>query len=73
MDTAEAMAALPARYAEALRLRGAGLDDAGIAHALDVPVSAVANLLLLAEAKLSRLRGEPRGVDDHVRHGQVTS
>lgn len=58
MDTAEAIAALPAVYAQALRLRAAGMDHAAIAGRLEVPEDAVANLLRLAEAKLARLLAE---------------
>lgn len=62
MDLDDALGALPRPYAEALRLRDRGLDADGIAEELDVPVSAVASLLRLADMKLARLLTE--GGDD---------
>lgn len=59
MNVAEAMAALPVVYADALRLREEGVSPADIARTLEVPGDAVANLLRLADAKLARLLGEP--------------
>lgn len=44
---------LPAVLAVALRLRRAGHDDATIADAVGIPIQGVANLVELAEAKLS--------------------
>jgi DNA-directed RNA polymerase specialized sigma24 family protein len=46
---------LPEAYAQALRLRDAGLSDAAIAHQLGVPAEAIAMLMRLAEAKLAHL------------------
>lgn len=51
----DALAALPAGYAEALRLRDQGEDIADIAERLDIPVDSVDPLLRLAEAKLASL------------------
>lgn len=55
MDRATALRRLPETYAEALRLRDAGLDDEAIAARLKVPNEAIALLLRLAEAKVARL------------------
>lgn len=56
MDFDEAVAKLPAKYAEALRMRARGLTGAEIATQLDVPLDSVDTLLQLAEAKLVALR-----------------
>lgn len=66
MELAEALAALPATYATALRLQASGLATADIARRLDVPVDAVDTLLKLAEAKLARLCGTPAQPADPV-------
>jgi DNA-directed RNA polymerase specialized sigma24 family protein len=50
-------------YREALRLRAEGCDDVEIAAALDITVEAVPSLLLLAERKLRRIRGEDDAVE----------
>jgi DNA-directed RNA polymerase specialized sigma24 family protein len=55
MDRAAALSRLPEAYAEALRLRDAGLSDAAIARRLGVPAEAMALLLRLADAKLAHL------------------
>lgn len=55
MDRATALRQLPETYAEALRLRDAGLRDEAIASRLGVPTEAMTLLLLLAEAKMARL------------------
>lgn len=55
MDRDQALTALPVPYARALRLRAAGLDHAGLADHLGVPLEAVGPLLGIAEAKLARL------------------
>ena len=59
MDRRTALGKLPPFYAEVIRLRDEGLDDAAVAAALEVDVSAVANVIKLAEAKLSRLMEQP--------------
>jgi DNA-directed RNA polymerase specialized sigma24 family protein len=57
MDVRQAIDQLPDAYAEALRLR-----DAGLAHlipkVLDIPPETVDALLRLAEAKLERLMAD---------------
>jgi len=58
MDEESTLARLPEGYAEALRLRRQGLDDAAIAERLRLEPQAVGPLLQLAEAKLAAL-GEP--------------
>jgi DNA-directed RNA polymerase specialized sigma24 family protein len=55
MDRATALSQLPETYAQALRLRDAGLNDTAIATRLDVAPEAMALLLRLAEAKIARL------------------
>jgi DNA-directed RNA polymerase specialized sigma24 family protein len=55
VDYEEAIAGLPATYAEALRLRDKGLTGVHIAELLDVPPESVDPLLRLAEAKLAAL------------------
>jgi DNA-directed RNA polymerase specialized sigma24 family protein len=55
MEREEALRRLPSAYAEALRLRGAGLDHAAIADRLELPVEAVGPLLVIAESKVSRI------------------
>jgi orotate phosphoribosyltransferase-like protein len=55
MNRATALSQLPETYAQALRLRDAGLDDEAIATRLDVAPEAMALLLRLAEAKVTRL------------------
>ena len=59
MNRESAMAALTPAYAEALRLRDQGADDAAIASHLELPVEAVPNLLELAQAKLDTLLSLP--------------
>ena len=58
MEADAAFDALPAAYAQALRLRAAGYDAAAIGEAVDVPLDAVDVLLRLADAKLARLLTE---------------
>jgi hypothetical protein len=53
MDRDRALSALPATYANALRLREAGLDDEAIAARLDIQLEAVGPLLEIAAAKLA--------------------
>jgi DNA-directed RNA polymerase specialized sigma24 family protein len=55
MDRGAALDRLPEIYANALRLRDAGLRDEDIAMRLGIPQEAVAALLRVAEAKLARL------------------
>jgi DNA-directed RNA polymerase specialized sigma24 family protein len=55
MDRGAALDRLPETYANALRLRDAGLRDEDIAMRLGIPPEAIAPLLRLAEAKLTRL------------------
>lgn len=55
VDRETALSRLPATYETALRLRNAGLDDAGVASQLQIPLEAVGPLIHLAEAKLARL------------------
>jgi DNA-directed RNA polymerase specialized sigma24 family protein len=55
MDRATVLGQLPETYAEALRLRDAGLSDDSIAGRLDVPTEAMTLLLRLAEAKVANL------------------
>ena len=59
MDFDEAIAELPAKYAQALRLRGDGLSGAHIAELLEIPADSIDPLLQLAEAKLAALRPPP--------------
>ncbi|MFC9664679.1 hypothetical protein ACFVJ5_30980 [Nocardia sp. NPDC127606] len=51
-----AMDRLPFPYAEALRLRAAGISDAVIAQVLAVEVDSVESVLQMAEAKLAAIR-----------------
>ncbi|MGY2119602.1 hypothetical protein ACW9HR_37435 [Nocardia gipuzkoensis] len=53
----QAVDRLPFPYAEALRLRTAGVADEVIAEVLTIEVDAVAPLLRMAEAKLAAIRG----------------
>jgi DNA-directed RNA polymerase specialized sigma24 family protein len=55
MNRGAALNRLPETYATALRLRDAGLRDEVIATWLGIPQEAIAALLCLAEAKLTRL------------------
>jgi DNA-directed RNA polymerase specialized sigma24 family protein len=61
VDREMALSTLTPAYAEALRLRDQGADDATIAVRLKLPVEAVANLLVLARAKLETLLVLPDG------------
>jgi hypothetical protein len=65
VDRATAIGHLPAPYAVALNLHDRGLDDR-IAERLDIDPTAVPTLLLLAEAKLTRLL-----VEDHTSSAPV--
>jgi DNA-directed RNA polymerase specialized sigma24 family protein len=58
MDRATALSRLPEAYAEALRLRDAGLSHAAIARRLGVPDEAMVLLLRLADAKLAHLMAD---------------
>ncbi|MFD6357041.1 hypothetical protein [Nocardia tengchongensis] len=53
----EALGRLPFPYAEALRLRAAGITDEVIAEVLDIESDTVGPLLRMAEAKLAAIRG----------------
>ena len=64
MDRETALATLTPAYAEALRLRDQGADNAAIAARLDLPLEAVPNLLELAQAKLDTLLVLPAGEVD---------
>ncbi|HVV29547.1 MAG TPA: hypothetical protein VHC41_01580 [Mycobacteriales bacterium] len=55
MDRRTGIARLPGVYGFALFLRDSGLDDGEIAIRVGVDLSAAANLLALAEAKLAAL------------------
>jgi DNA-directed RNA polymerase specialized sigma24 family protein len=59
MDRATALTQLPETYAQALRLRDAGLSEDSIASRLGVPIEAMTLLLRLAEAKVARLVTTP--------------
>jgi DNA-directed RNA polymerase specialized sigma24 family protein len=59
VDRAEALQALPPRYAIALRLRDEGVEPAAVARVLDIEPEAVGPMLTLAEAKLAGLM-DPR-------------
>jgi hypothetical protein len=63
VDRAEALRALPGKYAIALRLRDEDVEPDAVARALDVEPEAVGPLLTLAEAKLAGLIGQ-KGNDD---------
>lgn len=53
MDHEAALLELPTAHAVALRLHDAGVADEGVAQALGIPVTSVAALLRVAEAKLA--------------------
>ena len=60
VDPDDPRAALPEIYGEALWLRDQGLDRGReIAARLSVPMSAMASMLWLASAKLSKLLADP--------------
>lgn len=59
-DEYEALHRLPFPYAEALRLRAAGVADEVIAEILTIELDAVGPLLRMAEAKLAAIRGHDR-------------
>ena len=52
-DHEAALQKLPTAHAVALRLHQAGVADEGVAQALGIPVTSVAALLRIAEAKLA--------------------
>lgn len=54
-DEADALARLPAAYAEALRLQRQGADETTIAAELEIEPQGVGPLLRLAEVKLACL------------------
>jgi DNA-directed RNA polymerase specialized sigma24 family protein len=54
---ARAVGELPAMYAEAIRLRDAGVTNEEIAVRLGIEVVAVRPLLIVAEAKLEAILG----------------
>ncbi|MDR7173068.1 DNA-directed RNA polymerase specialized sigma24 family protein [Nocardia kruczakiae] len=53
----QALDRLPFPYAEALRLRAAGVKDEVIAEVLEIESDAVGPLLWMAEAKLAAIMG----------------
>ncbi|WP_157978412.1 MULTISPECIES: hypothetical protein [Nocardia] len=55
-----AMVRLPFPYAEALRLRAAGIGDEVIAQILALDVTAVGSVLAIAEVKLAAIRDRGR-------------
>jgi DNA-directed RNA polymerase specialized sigma24 family protein len=59
VDRSEALDRLPASYAQALKLKEAGADDALIALFLDIDVDAVDPLIAVGEAKLATLQRAP--------------
>ncbi|WP_280310368.1 hypothetical protein [Nocardia abscessus] len=59
-DEQGALDRLPFPYAEALRLRAAGVADEVIAEVLTIEFDAVGPLLRMAEAKLAAIRGHLR-------------
>ena len=59
MELAAAMAALPARYAQALTLQDAGLAPADVARQLGLDEDLLPPLLELAAAKLAALLAAP--------------
>ena len=59
MELAAAMAALPARYAQALELRDSGLVGADLARRMEVDEALLPSLLELAAAKLATLLDAP--------------
>jgi DNA-directed RNA polymerase specialized sigma24 family protein len=58
MDRQTALLDLPTAHAVALRLHAAGAADEAVAQALGIPVTSVAGLLRIAEAKLAALLAE---------------
>ena len=52
-DHEAALLEIPTAHAVALRLHQAGVADEGVAQALGIPVTSVAGLLRIAEAKLA--------------------
>jgi len=61
MDRETALVQLATAHAVALRLHAAGAEDNAVAQALDIPVTSVAAILRIAEAKLAALLDQ----DDH--------
>jgi DNA-directed RNA polymerase specialized sigma24 family protein len=57
VDHEAALLELPTAHAVALRLHDAGVADEGVAQALGIPVTSVAGLLRIAEAKLAAALG----------------
>lgn len=55
VDRSAALELLPEAYANALRLRDAGVEPAEIARRLEIAPEALATALELADAKLARL------------------
>jgi DNA-directed RNA polymerase specialized sigma24 family protein len=64
VERERAIRELPEAHGVALRLRAAGREDAVIAEALGVPISALPSLVVVAEAKLAQLLSEPDPVRD---------
>lgn len=60
MDLDTALGRMPQVYAEALRLRGDGLDALGIAERLLLPAESMPSLFKLADAKLAALMAPER-------------
>ena len=77
MDRATALSQLPETYAEALRLRDAGLSDEATASRLGIPAEAMSLLVRLAEAKLAYLMAEdeprPQEADTGARPPEETT
>jgi hypothetical protein len=63
MDRQTALLELATAHAVALRLHDAGAGDDAIAQALGIPVTCVADLLRIADAKLAALLAEDPGGD----------
>lgn len=55
MDREAALLQLATAHAVALRLQAAGAEDEAVAQALGIPVTSVAAILRIAEAKLAAL------------------
>ncbi|HEX3622107.1 MAG TPA: hypothetical protein VHT97_07315 [Acidimicrobiales bacterium] len=55
MDRERALLQLATAHAVALRLHAAGAEDEAVAQALGIPVTSVAAILRIAEAKLALL------------------
>jgi hypothetical protein len=65
MEQERVLGGLPEIYATALRLRAAGVDEAGVATRLDMQPEAVGPLLRIAAAKLDALLDRDGGTGEH--------